>query len=70
MKLFDRQLKEHRQKIAKNTAKNPKERAMKKKDTYEKFGPSIDTYTMKKAIEDGITVPLVYEGRKVVQYHL
>ena len=50
-----------------NTAKNPKERAMKKKDTYEKFGPSIDTYTMKKAIEDGITVPLVYEGRKVVQ---
>ena len=23
MKLFDRQLKEHRQKIAKNTAKNP-----------------------------------------------
>ena len=50
-----------------NTAKNPKERAMKKKDTYEKFGPSIDTYTMKKAIEDGITVPLVDEGRKVVQ---
>ncbi len=50
-----------------NTSKNPKERAMKKKDTYEKFGPSIDTYTMKKSIEDGITVPLVYEGRKVVQ---
>lgn len=50
-----------------NTAKNPKERAMKKKDTYDKFGPSIDTYTMKKSIEDGITVPLVYEGRKVVQ---
>lgn len=50
-----------------NTSKNPKERAMKKKDTYEKFGPSIDTYTMKRSIEDGITVPLVYEGRKVVQ---
>ena len=50
-----------------NTSKNPKEKAMKKKDTYAKFGPSIDTYTMKKAIEDGITVPLVYEGRKVVQ---
>ncbi|MBR2372203.1 MAG: HsdR family type I site-specific deoxyribonuclease, partial [Clostridia bacterium] len=48
-------------------SKNPKEKAMKKKDTYDKFGPSIDTYTMKKAIEDGITVPLVYEGRKVVQ---
>ena len=50
-----------------DTSKNPKEKAMKKKDTYAKFGPSIDTYTMKKAIEDGITVPLVYEGRKVVQ---
>ena len=50
-----------------NTSKNPKERAMKKKDTYEKFGPSNDTYTMKKSSEDGITVPLVYEGRKVIQ---
>ena len=48
-------------------SKNPKEKAAKKKDTYAKFGPSIDTYTMKKAIEDGITVPLVYEGRKVNQ---
>lgn len=50
-----------------NLSKNPKEKAMKKKDTYAKFGPSIDTYTMKKSIEDGITVPLVYEGRKVDQ---
>ncbi len=51
-----------------NMSKNPKERAAKKKDTYAKFGPSIDTYTMKKSIEDGITVPLVYEGRKVEQH--
>ena len=50
-----------------NHSKNPKERATKKKDTYAKFGPSIDTYTMKRSIEDGITVPLVYEGRKVSQ---
>lgn len=50
-----------------NLSKKPREKAMKKKDTYAKFGPSIDTYTMKKSIEDGITVPLVYEGRKVDQ---
>lgn len=50
-----------------NSSKKPREKAMKKKDTYAKFGPSIDTYTMKKSIEDGITVPLVYEGRKVDQ---
>lgn len=48
-------------------SKNPKKKAMTKKDTYIKFGPSIDTYTMKRSIEDGITVPLVYEGRKVSQ---
>lgn len=51
-----------------NMSKNPKEHAAKKNDTYAKFGPSIDTYTMKKSIEDGITVPLVYEGRKVNQH--
>lgn len=38
-----------------------------KKDTRDQFGEFIDTYTMKRAIEDKITVPLVYEGRKVVQ---
>lgn len=39
----------------------------KKKNTYAKFGPPIDSYTMKRSIEDNITVPLVYEGRKVKQ---
>ena len=39
----------------------------KKLSTYQKFGPPIDTYTIEDAIEDGVTVPLVYEGRVVPQ---
>ena len=42
--------------------------ASRKKNTYKKFGPPIDDYTMKRAIEDKVTVPLIYEGRKVRQY--
>ncbi len=38
-----------------------------KKNTYQKFGDPIHNYTMRRSIEDGITVPLVYEGRKVCQ---
>lgn len=38
-----------------------------KKNTYKTFGDPIHNYTMRRAIEDGITVPLVYEGRKVIQ---
>lgn len=38
-----------------------------KKNTYQKFGDPIHNYTMRRSIEDGITVPLVYEGRKVRQ---
>lgn len=41
--------------------------AKSKKNTYQKFGDPIHNYTMKRSIEDGITVPLVYEGRKVKQ---
>lgn len=37
------------------------------KNTYKQFGNPIHSYTMRSAIEDGITVPLVYEGRKVIQ---
>lgn len=37
-----------------------------KKNTYKRFGAPIHNYTMKWSIEDRITVPLVYEGRKVV----
>lgn len=40
--------------------------ANKKKNTYQKFGPPIHNYTMDESIADGITVPLVYEGRKIV----
>lgn len=38
-----------------------------KKNTYAKFGDPIHNYTMRRSIEDKITVPLVYEGRKVKQ---
>lgn len=41
--------------------------AKSKKNTYKTFGEPIHNYTMNRAIEDGITVPLVYEGRKVEQ---
>lgn len=50
-----------------DNAKNLRQKANKKKDTYKKFGPLIDSYTMEKAVEDGVTVPLVYEGRKIEQ---
>ena len=36
-----------------------------KRNTYKKFGDPIHSYTMKRSMEDKITVPLVYEGRKV-----
>lgn len=38
-----------------------------KRDTYEKFGPLIDDYRLQDAIDDKVTVPLVYEGRVVPQ---
>lgn len=31
--------------------------------TFAVFGPAVDSYTMTEAVEDGITVPIVYEGR-------
>lgn len=43
---------------------------LKKKDkfnTYKKFGPLIDSYPIDKAVEDGVIVPLVYEGRIIPQ---
>ena len=39
--------------------------AKKDKNTYKNFGKSIHNYTMKRAIDDKVIVPLVYEGRKV-----
>ena len=37
------------------------------KDTYAKFGPLIDKYTLQDAIDDKVTVPIVYEGRVIPQ---
>ena len=40
---------------------------MSAKDTYAKFGPLIDKYTLQDAIDDKVTVPTVYEGRVIPQ---
>jgi type I restriction enzyme R subunit len=36
-------------------------------NTYAQFGPLIDSYPIIRAVEDGVIVPLVYEGRIVPQ---
>jgi len=40
----------------------------KDKNTVEKFGGLIDTYTIARAVEDKAVVPLLYEGRHVEQF--
>ncbi|MCL2043913.1 MAG: HsdR family type I site-specific deoxyribonuclease [Treponema sp.] len=37
------------------------------KNTYEKFGPLIDRYSLEDAIEDRVIVPILYEGRVIQQ---
>ncbi len=37
------------------------------RNTYKKFGPLIDRYTLQDAIDDNVTVPIIYEGRVVPQ---
>ena len=37
------------------------------KDTFKKFGKLIDSYTFKDAIDDKVTVPIIYEGRVIPQ---
>ena len=37
------------------------------KNTYIKFGPLIDQYTLQDAIDDKVTVPIIYEGRVIPQ---
>ena len=39
--------------------------AKKDRNTYKNFGKAIHNYTMKRALEDKVIVPLIYEGRKV-----
>lgn len=34
-----------------------------KKRTHEIFGPYVDTYTIEQAVDDDVTVPILYEGR-------
>ena len=47
--------------------KDDKRDFMSAKDTYAKFGPLIDKYTLQDAIDDKVTVPIVYEGRVIPQ---
>ncbi len=47
--------------------KDDKRQIIPAKDTYAKFGPLIDQYTLQDAIDDKVTVPIVYEGRVVPQ---
>lgn len=37
------------------------------RDTFIKFGKLIDSYTFKDAIDDKVTVPIIYEGRMIRQ---
>ncbi|GHV11475.1 DEAD/DEAH box helicase [Spirochaetia bacterium] len=37
------------------------------KNTYYKFGPLIDKYSLEDAIQDKVTVPILYEGRIIPQ---
>jgi len=46
---------------------NGKETVESAKNTYHKFGPLIDKYTLQDAIDDRVTVPIIYEGRVVSQ---
>lgn len=53
--------------LIKNPKKNDKRKIVDSKNTYKKFGPLIDKYTLQDAIDDKVTVPIVYEGRVVPQ---
>lgn len=53
--------------LIKKPKKNDKRNIENEKNTYSKFGPLIDKYTLQDAIDDKVTVPIVYEGRVVPQ---
>ena len=53
--------------LIKKPKKNDKRNIDSEKNTYVKFGPLIDKYTLQDAIDDKVTVPIVYEGRVVPQ---
>lgn len=48
--------------------KNDKRDIKPPKDTFKKFGKLIDSYTFKDAIDDKVTVPILYEGRVIPQH--
>lgn len=48
--------------------KNDKRDIKLPKDTFKKFGKLIDSYTFKDAIDDKVTVPIIYEGRVIPQH--
>ena len=54
--------------LIKKPKKNDKRNIDSEKNTYVKFGPLIDKYTLQNAIDDKVTVPIVYEGRVVPQH--
>ena len=54
--------------LIKKPQKNDKRNIDSEKNTYVKFGPLIDKYTLQDAIDDKVTVPIVYEGRVVPQH--
>ena len=54
--------------LIKKPKKNDKRNIESEKNTYVKFGPLIDKYTLQDAIDDKVTVPIVYEGRVVPQH--
>lgn len=53
--------------LLKKPKKNGKETIESAKNTYAKFGPLIDRYSLQDAIDDKVTVPIVYEGRVIPQ---
>ena len=53
--------------LLKQAKNNGKETVESAKNTYLKFGPLIDKYTLQDAIDDRVTVPIIYEGRVVPQ---
>lgn len=53
--------------LIKKPKKDDKRGVESARNTYIKFGPEIDRYTLQDAIDDKVTVPLVYEGRVVPQ---
>ena len=54
--------------LIKKPKKDDKRNIESEKNTYVKFGPLIDKYTLQDAIDDKVTVPIVYEGRVVPQH--